>query len=126
MFNIFDTPAEEPFISLSEITFSASSIIKMEFLCSIKNGIIEGSDKDSAMEGGMNKISFSFINLVRKGRLICEHKFTPLSVENSNKLLKHLGKTKTVDKPTSLADIYHIDEDLARVENKIQIGFKNN
>ena len=64
--------------------------------------------------------------LLRKGRLICEHKFTPLSVENSNKLLKHLGKTKTVDKPTSLADIYHIDEDLARVENKIQIGFKNN
>ncbi len=64
--------------------------------------------------------------LLRKGRLICEHKFTPLSVENSNKLLKHLGKTKTVDKPTSLADIYHIDEDLARVENKTQIGFKNN
>jgi ATP-dependent 26S proteasome regulatory subunit len=64
--------------------------------------------------------------LLRKGRLICEHKFTPLSVENSNKLLKHLGKTKTVDKPTSLADIYHIDEDLTRVENKTQIGFKNN
>ena len=63
--------------------------------------------------------------LLRKGRLICEHKFSSLSVEDSNKLLKHLGKEKTVDKPTTLADIYNIDEDLVRVENKTQIGFKN-
>ena len=61
--------------------------------------------------------------LLRKGRLICEHKFEPLSVEESNKLLKHLGKKKTVDKPTTLADIYNIDEDVVRVENKKQIGF---
>ncbi len=61
--------------------------------------------------------------LLRKGRLICEHKFELLSVENSNKLLKHLGKEKTVDKPMSLADIYNIDEDLVRVENKTKIGF---
>lgn len=63
--------------------------------------------------------------LLRKGRLICEHKFGPLSVEDSNELLKHLGKEKTVDKPTTLADIYNIDEDVVRVENKKQIGFKN-
>jgi len=63
--------------------------------------------------------------LLRKGRLICEHKFEPLSIEESNKLLKHLGKKKTVDKPTTLADIYNIDEDVVRVENKKQIGFKN-
>lgn len=63
--------------------------------------------------------------LLRKGRLICEHKFEPLSVEDSNKLLKHLGKEKTVDKPTTLADIYNIDEELVRVENKTKIGFKN-
>jgi hypothetical protein len=61
--------------------------------------------------------------LLRKGRLIVEHKFTPLSIENSNKLLKYLGKEKTVDKPTSLADIYNIDEDLIKVENKQKIGF---
>lgn len=61
--------------------------------------------------------------LLRKGRLIVEHKFTPLSVENSNKLLKHLGKEKTVDKPTSLADIYNIDEELIKVDNKQKIGF---
>jgi hypothetical protein len=46
-----------------------------------------------------------------------------LSIENSNKLLKYLGKEKTVDKPTSLADIYNIDEDLIKVENKQKIGF---
>jgi len=61
--------------------------------------------------------------LLRKGRLICEHKFEPLNVEDSNKLLKHLGKKKTIDKPTTLADIYNIDEDVLRVENKKQIGF---
>lgn len=61
--------------------------------------------------------------LLRKGRLIVEHKFTPLSVENSNKLLKHLGKEKMVDKPTSLADIYNIDEELIKVDNKQKIGF---
>lgn len=64
--------------------------------------------------------------LLRKGRLIAEHKFTPLSVEESNKLLIHNGSEKRVDKPTSLADIYNIDEDLIRVEDNQKIGFKNN
>jgi hypothetical protein len=63
--------------------------------------------------------------LLRKGRLICEHKFEALTVEESNELLKSLGKEKTVEKPTTLADIYNIDEDVVRVENKNQIGFKN-
>ncbi len=63
--------------------------------------------------------------LLRKGRLIAEHKFTPLSVENTNRLLKHLGNEKKVDKPMCLADIYNIDEDTFKVENKQQIGFKN-
>ena len=61
--------------------------------------------------------------LLRKGRLIAEHKFTPLSVENSNILLKNLGSSKTVEGPTSLADIYNIDEELFRVENNKKIGF---
>jgi hypothetical protein len=55
--------------------------------------------------------------------LIAEHKFAPLSVENSNILLKNLGSDKTVDGPTSLADIYNIDEELFRVENNKKIGF---
>jgi hypothetical protein len=65
--------------------------------------------------------------LLRKGRLIAEHKFGPLSVENANKLLKHLGKKNTVDKPIPLSDIYNIDEEVFKVENKqTSIGFNNN
>ena len=63
--------------------------------------------------------------LLRKGRLIAEHKFTALNVDDSNKLLKSLGKEKTVDKPTTLADIYNIDEEVYKTENKTNIGFKN-
>ena len=57
--------------------------------------------------------------------MIAEHKFGPLSVNDSNKLLKYLGKEKTVDKPTTLADIYNIDEEVFKTENKTSIGFKN-
>ena len=62
---ILDTPAGEPLPSLSDITRSASSIINMEFLWSIKNGMIVGSDNISAIDGGMNKISLSFTKLVK-------------------------------------------------------------
>jgi hypothetical protein len=61
--------------------------------------------------------------LLRKGRLIAEHKFTPLTVEETNILLKHLGKTKTVDIGMTLSDIYNIDEEVFKTENKKQIGF---
>ena len=63
--------------------------------------------------------------LLRKGRLIAEHKFTALSVDESNRLLKSLNKEKTVDKPTTLADIYNIDEEIYKSENKTTIGFNN-
>jgi hypothetical protein len=59
---MFDTPAGEPLPSLSAITRSASSIIKMVFLWSIKNGIIDGSDNISAIDGGTNKTCLCFIN----------------------------------------------------------------
>jgi energy-coupling factor transporter ATP-binding protein EcfA2 len=65
--------------------------------------------------------------LLRKGRLIAEHKFEPLSVDNANKLLKNLGKDNEVTKPMPLSDIYNIDEEFFRVENKqTSIGFNNN
>jgi hypothetical protein len=62
--------------------------------------------------------------LLRKGRLIAEHKFTNLSVTDSNVLLKHLGKNNTVNVATSLADIYNIDVELFKEEETKQIGFK--
>ena len=64
--------------------------------------------------------------LLRKGRLIAEHKFEKLSSEDTNRLLEYLGKEKRVDKAMSLADIYNIDEEVYKTENnKSSIGFNN-
>lgn len=62
--------------------------------------------------------------LLRKGRLIAEHKFGKLNVEETNKLLKHLGKEETVNEEMVLADIYNIDVELYKTNNKSKIGFK--
>lgn len=62
--------------------------------------------------------------LLRKGRLIAEHKFTNLSVEDSNALLSHIGKDFKVTVPTSLADIYNIDTEIFKEDdNSKKIGF---
>lgn len=61
--------------------------------------------------------------LLRKGRLIAEHKFGKLSVNESNTLLKHLNKDVKVKEPMVLADIYNIEEELYKVENNKKIGF---
>jgi uncharacterized tellurite resistance protein B-like protein len=63
--------------------------------------------------------------LLRKGRLIVEHKFEKLSADETNNLLKHLGNEKRVDKGMCLADIYNIDEEIYKSENKTTIGFNN-
>jgi hypothetical protein len=48
--------------------------------------------------------------LLRKGRLIAEHKFEALSVDDSNRLLKHLGIEHTTTKPMTLTEIYNFKE----------------
>ena len=53
--------------------------------------------------------------LLRKGRLICEHRFDKLNITDTNILLTHLGKKVESKTPLSLADIYNIDTDLSRV-----------
>ena len=66
--------------------------------------------------------------LLRKGRLIAEHKFEKLSVDNTNTLLKYLGKDFISDEPLALADIYNIEMDDLRVTrepNKIGFSFNN-
>ena len=62
--------------------------------------------------------------LLRKGRLIAEHKFTKLTIDESNSLLKHIGKEGEVTESMTLADIYNIDEELFKVDDKLKIGFK--
>ena len=61
--------------------------------------------------------------LLRKGRLISEYKFENLNVNKTNKLLKRIGIKKKVDKPLSLADIYHYNETNTNNNNKSGIGF---
>jgi SpoVK/Ycf46/Vps4 family AAA+-type ATPase len=61
--------------------------------------------------------------LLRKGRLIAEHKFSKLTVDESNKLLKHLKKDHEVSEGMTLADIYNIDVELIKTTNKSKIGF---
>lgn len=56
--------------------------------------------------------------LLRKGRLIAEHKFVNLTIDETNALLKHLGKDKVSDKGLSLAEIYNIDTELIIEEDK--------
>lgn len=63
--------------------------------------------------------------LLRKGRLIAEHKFENLSVEDTNKLLKHIEKDVQSSEPMCLADIYNIDVEVFRASNKSKIGFNN-
>lgn len=62
--------------------------------------------------------------LLRKGRLIAEHKFGKLTVSETNALLKHLGKEQTVNEEMVLADIYNIDVELFKTNNTSKIGFK--
>lgn len=62
--------------------------------------------------------------LLRKGRLIAEHKFEKLPIEETLKLLKHLGIEHEVTEAMSLADIYNVDSDEVRVsKEKKPIGF---
>jgi hypothetical protein len=64
--------------------------------------------------------------LLRKGRLIAEHKFQKLNVEESNKLLKYLNKNHHTEKDMCLSDIYNVDEEyyISDIENK-KIGFNS-
>jgi Cdc6-like AAA superfamily ATPase len=62
--------------------------------------------------------------LLRKGRLIAEHKFEKLSVDETNKLLKHLEKNQEVEEGMVLADIYNIDTEVYKTSSKgNKIGF---
>jgi len=62
--------------------------------------------------------------LLRKGRLIAEHKFEKLPIDETNKLLKSLGKSNVSEEPMCLADIYNIDTEVYKTETKgNKIGF---
>ena len=63
--------------------------------------------------------------LLRKGRLIAEHKFEKLTVDETNKLLKHLKKDFVSLEGMVLADIYNVDVEIHKSSDKktSKIGF---
>jgi hypothetical protein len=61
--------------------------------------------------------------LLRKGRLIAEHKFDKLNVKDTNKLLKHLNKDTEVKEGMTLADIYNIDVEVHKTIKTSKLGF---
>ena len=62
--------------------------------------------------------------LLRKGRLIAEHKFDALPVDDSNNLLNSLGKEANATKPMTLTEIYNIEEEeFKSVDKYSPIGF---
>ena len=63
--------------------------------------------------------------LLRKGRLIAEHKFDALSIEDSQALIDHLGYEYKADKGMTLTEIYNLSEVEYKSEEKGRptIGF---
>jgi energy-coupling factor transporter ATP-binding protein EcfA2 len=64
--------------------------------------------------------------LLRKGRLIAEHKFEKLNTTDTNKLLIFLDKDYKVEEGMVLADIYNIDVEVFKTQIKNKIGFNQN
>ena len=64
--------------------------------------------------------------LLRKGRLIAEHRFDALSKEDSQKLLNHLNIDYTATTAMPLTDIYNVMESeyKSEAENKIGFGYQ--
>lgn len=62
--------------------------------------------------------------LLRKGRLIYRYEFRELSVDKSNKLLKHLKFNHVTDVPMTLSDIFNFEIDNGENSKKYKkIGF---
>ena len=63
--------------------------------------------------------------LLRKGRLIAEHKFDALPIEDAQTLIDSLGFEHNADKPMTLTEIYNLSEVEYKTEEKSKptIGF---
>lgn len=61
--------------------------------------------------------------LLRKGRLVLEHEFSELPIDNCNKIFEKLGLDKKTDIPLTLAEIYNQEDNFIKKEEKQKIGF---
>jgi len=64
--------------------------------------------------------------LTRKGRLVADHHFDELTVEQANEILKKIGSKRVADKPMTLAEIYNEEGGITEKKDekeKKRIGF---
>lgn len=61
--------------------------------------------------------------LLRKGRLIAEHKFDALPTDDAQNLINHLGISHTATAPMTLTEIYNVNEAEYKSEEPMRIGF---
>jgi hypothetical protein len=61
--------------------------------------------------------------LVRKGRLLVEHHFGPLSEEASNRVLERVGDGRRASGPMTLAEIYNPDDNFHVEKQENKVGF---
>ena len=63
--------------------------------------------------------------LLRKGRLIAEHKFGKLTTIEANNLIKNLGYDFIANEPMTLTEIYNVGEEEYKTKETNKIGFLN-
>lgn len=56
--------------------------------------------------------------LLRKGRLVSKYEFTPLDIDKTQKLLENRGINDKINKPLSLAEIFHYEDDSYEITKK--------
>jgi adenosyl cobinamide kinase/adenosyl cobinamide phosphate guanylyltransferase len=61
--------------------------------------------------------------LVRKGRLLLEHHFEPLSAEEANRLLERMGSDRRTSEPMTLAEIYNPEDNFHEEREERRVGF---
>jgi hypothetical protein len=64
--------------------------------------------------------------ILRKGRLLARYEFKELEVPKARSLAKKLGKDISIDKPTTVADIYNCEEKSYANEATSPVGFRVN
>jgi SpoVK/Ycf46/Vps4 family AAA+-type ATPase len=61
--------------------------------------------------------------LLRKGRLLLEHQFDKLSIEQCNLIFEKIGSSRTTNVPLTLAEIYNEEDNFVSKEEKRKVGF---
>jgi hypothetical protein len=61
--------------------------------------------------------------LLRKGRIIARYEFRKLPVEKCSAIAEKLGNTRKIDRPMTLAEIFHLEDGDYSVNKRQAIGF---